>query len=215
MASIKRRDFTLRSAEGVEVAIREVRPTHFVEDRVPLILTAGPDADESDLLAEDLARAGHDCFVVDTDGFGCGERRSALGRSASSPLLRGMEIARDLDAAAGALRAATGATKIGIFQRGAPIGLIYAALWPERVSHLVLCNGSAPCCDEGMIDAADIYCRVMIIDTDRDSMALREDLVRAQEVRVWQPKRAGQDIFLDWPDLGRNEGMQHLLTFLQ
>jgi hypothetical protein len=215
MASITRRDFTLRSAEGVEVVVREVRPAHVVEDRVPLILTTDGDADESDLLAEDLARAGHDCFIVDTGSFGQGERRSALGYSASLPLLRGMEIARDLDAAAAALRVATGCAKIGIFQRGAPIGLIYAALWPERVSHLVLCNGSAPCCDDGMIDAADIYCRVMIIDANREGASLCEDLVHAQEVSVWQPKCAGHDVFLDWPDLGRNEGMQRLLTFLQ
>ncbi len=77
MASIKRRDFTLRSTEGADVNIREVRPAQITEDRVPLLLTASRDADEDDLLAEDLARAGHDCFIVDTDSFGHG--RSAMG----------------------------------------------------------------------------------------------------------------------------------------
>lgn len=214
MASVKRRDFTLRSAEGAEVAIREVRPTRLVADRVPLIVTAGPDFDESDLMAEDLARAGHDCFVVDSDSFGHADRRP-LRCAASLPLLRGIEIARDFDTAAAALRKATGATKIGIFQQGAPVGLIYAALWPERVSHLVLRNGSVPYSDVGMIDAAHIYCRVMIIDGDHDSAALHEDLVHAQEVRVWQPKHAGHGMFLGHPDLGRNEAMLRVLTFLQ
>lgn len=214
MASIKRRDFTLRSVEGATVAIREVRPTRFANERVPLILTAGADMDESDLLAEDLARAGHDCFVVDPRHFGHAERRP-LRCSESLPLLRGIEIARDFDTAAAALRRATGASKIGIFQHGTPIGLIYAALWPERVSHLVLCGGSTSRHDDGLVDAAHIYCRVMIIGDDRPSATLHDDLVHAQEVRVWQPKRTGEGMFLGRPDLGGNEAMLRLLTFLQ
>jgi pimeloyl-ACP methyl ester carboxylesterase len=214
MASIKRRDFSLRSAEGVEVAVRELRQTRLASDRVPLIVAAGSDMDESDLLAEDLARAGHDCFVVDADNFGQADRRP-LRCAAYLPLLRGIEIARDFDTVASALRKATGAAKIGIFQQGAPVGLIYAALWPERVSHLVLRNGSVPYSDVGMIDAAHIYCRVMIIDDDRDSATLHGDLGHAQEVRVWQPKHVGNGMFLGQPELGRNEAMLRVLTFLQ
>jgi len=178
---------------------------------VPLIVVAGDDFDESDLLAEDLARAGHDCFVVRGDGFGHAGRRS-LSCAESLPLLRGIEMARDFNTAAAALRQATGASKIGIVQQGAPIGLIYAALWPEHVSHLVLRDGST---QDVRFDAADIYCRVMIIDDEHDGAALGDDLVHAQEVRVWRPKRAGQGMFFGRPDLGRNEAMARVLTFLQ
>ncbi len=57
-----------------------------------------------------------------------------------APLVRSIEIARDLDAAANELRRVSGLSKVGIVQWGAPVGIVYAALWPEKVSHLVLCD---------------------------------------------------------------------------
>jgi len=218
MSSIKRRDFTLRSAEGADIAIHEVRPARLVEDRVPLMLMHGAEraADDIDMLAEDLAHAGHDCFVIDASDFGNSRPSSwAWPPAGSASLLRNIEIARDIDTVAGELRAVTGLSKIGIVQRGVPIGMIYAALWPERISHLVLSDGPASRCHDGTIDAASIYCRVMIIDADREGEALGADLIHAQEVRLWQPKDPTQGVFRYRPELSRNEGMLRLLTFLQ
>jgi pimeloyl-ACP methyl ester carboxylesterase len=45
-----------------------------------------------------------------------------------------------MDAAANELRRVSGLSKVGIVQWGAPVGIVYAALWPEKVSHLVLCD---------------------------------------------------------------------------
>ena len=60
----------------------------------------------------------------------------------SRPLARGLEITRDVDAAVDALRSATSSSKVALmgWGVGATILVMYAALWPEKVSHIVLYN---------------------------------------------------------------------------
>lgn len=221
MTSIERRDFEVKTVDGVAIGIREVRPERSVEERVPLILMQGLDVGEAannGSIAEDLARAGHTCFVVDASGFGKSVRRPMRVTKDALPLMRSIRIARDMNAAADALRKATGAAKIGIVQSGIPIGAIYAALWPEKVSHLVLYGGAAPESCGDMIDASHIYCRVMIIDAEDDLGNWHDDLIHAQEVEVWRPKmtsKAAHGMFYGSPRTGRNEAMLRLLTFLQ
>ncbi|WP_196258842.1 alpha/beta hydrolase [Pelagibacterium limicola] len=145
-----RRDFTVRTVDGVTIAVREVRPVGHA-NRTPMILMHGtriPGISEYDLpvangsLAADLAAAGHICYIVDARGFGGSQRPDAMALppQPSAPLVRCMEIMRDIDAAADHLRAASQSEKVGLFGWG--VGgtcvAMYAALYPEKASHLVL-----------------------------------------------------------------------------
>ncbi len=150
MIVVEQRDFKIRTVDGASIAVRETR-SNCDEFRTPVVLLHGvrpagiDDAVDNDIFAHGLARAGHICFSVDVRGFeksdsppagmGCARR--------PAPLVRSIEIARDMDAAANELRKVSGLSKVGIVQWGAPVGIVYAALWPEKVSHLVLCDMDA------------------------------------------------------------------------
>lgn len=95
-------------------------------------------------LAEDLARAGHVCYIPDARGFGQSDRPAEMDepRTSGKPIVRSIEISRDIDAAVNALRDETGQDKVGIFGwgTGGTLALIYAALWPEKVDNIILYN---------------------------------------------------------------------------
>jgi len=152
--AIARRDFRVTTVDGVGIAIRRVSETApNGPQRLPMILMHGtriPGISEFDLpvpngsLAEDLARAGHPVYIPDARGFGKSDRPAEmdLPRQPTRPLVRGLEITRDIDAAADALRAETGASRVGIFGwgTGGILALMYAALWPEKVENIILYN---------------------------------------------------------------------------
>lgn len=153
MTEIVRRDFKVRTVDGVDIAVREVRDASASSRKVPMVLMHGtriPGISEYDLpvpggsLAEDLARAGHICFIPDARGFGGSARPEAMSRppNQSRPISRSIAIVRDIDATVDALRAATGAAQVGLmgWGVGATAVLMHAALWPEKISHLVLYN---------------------------------------------------------------------------
>lgn len=154
MTDVSRRDFKVKTVDGVNIAIREVRPViGDAQNGTPIVLFHGtriPGISEYDLpvangsLAEDLARRGHVCFIPDARGYGGSDRPAAMSRppEESRPLARGLEITRDVDAAVDALRAATGLERVALmgWGVGATIMVMYAALWPEKVSHIVLYN---------------------------------------------------------------------------
>jgi len=156
MTAITRRDFKVRTADGVNIAIREVRGQ--AGGGVPMILMHGtrvPGISEYDLpvkdgsLAEDLARLGHICFIPDARGFGGSDRPAAMERPAheSKPLVRITEMTRDVDAAVDELRKVSGRDKVALFGWG--VGgtcvLLYAAIHPEKVSHVILYNSPYGC----------------------------------------------------------------------
>jgi pimeloyl-ACP methyl ester carboxylesterase len=326
-----RRDFKIRTVDGVEIGVRSVRPaTPAAAPATPMILMHGtriPGISEFDLpveggsLAEDLARAGHVCFIPDARGFGNSERPREMAEPPrpTRPIVRSLEITRDIDAAVNALRTETGAERVGLFGwgTGGTLVLIYAALWPEKVSHIILYNplygGSSdhpeigrgsrwedperpgrfnqakygnyyfnqvdmlrkgwdrqiPIEDKdawrdprilaafeqalidgdptsldrdppsyrspnGMLEdsfhmghghklvhASQVYCRVMIISPEYDVWtrtadveALREDLVHAEEVEIWEPRNATHYILLDRPERGRTEALRRMNDFL-
>jgi pimeloyl-ACP methyl ester carboxylesterase len=299
-------------------------------DGVPMILMHGtriPGVSEFDLpvpngsLAEDLARKGHVSFIPDARGFGASERPAEmdLPPEPTRPIVRSLEISRDIDAAVDALRAGTGADRVGLFGwgTGGTLVLIYAALWPEKVSHIILYNalyggaGDHPEIGRGsrwedpdrpghfhqakygnyhlnqvdmlrkgwdrqipienkdawrdpailaafeqalidgdpttltrdpptyrspngmledsfhmglgrkLVHASQVYCRVMIINPEydvwtrsEDVAALREDLVHAEEVRVFEPKNATHYVILDRPERGRDRALAEIVDFL-
>lgn len=146
---IDRKDFTVETADGVIVAIREVR-RRGESTRTPMILLHGtsiPGLSEFDLpipngsLAEDLAARGHVCYILDARGFGRSERPAEMEEppTATAPLVRTIEITRDLEAAVDHLRAATGQQEVGVlgWGIGATCAGMFAALRPEKISHLV------------------------------------------------------------------------------
>jgi len=148
--TITRRDFHLQTSDGMSIGVREVRSTQ-TTSRVPVILMHGtriPGISEFDLpvangsLAADLAAAGHMCYIVDARGFGNSTRPAAMALPPdhSRPLVRTMEITRDLDAAADHLREASGQDKVALlgWGVGATAVALFAALHPEKVAGIVL-----------------------------------------------------------------------------
>lgn len=152
--ALSRNDFHVRTSDGINVAIREVVDMNAAAEAIPMILMHGtriPGLSEYDLdvpngsLAADLASRGHRCYIVDARGFGRSDRPPEMDLPpvpGSRSLVRMLEIVRDLEAAVDHLRTASGWDRVGLFGWG--VGgtcvMAYAALWPEKVSHLVLYN---------------------------------------------------------------------------
>lgn len=151
-APVHRRDFSVVSADGLRIHVREVATG--AARGAPLILLHGaraPGVASFDLpvpggsLAEDLARrTGRAVYVMDARGYGGSDRPAAMRQppSASTPLSRGYEVVRDVDAVV---------AEASRRHHGAPVALLgwatggmwaayYASLHPERVSHLVMLN---------------------------------------------------------------------------
>lgn len=148
--TISRRDFYLDTADGLKIWVREVR-SDIAPHRTPMVLLHGtriPGISEYDLpvengsLAAHLAGAGHVCYIVDARGFGKSDRPAVMEEppQPTQPLFRTAEITRDVGTAVDHLRQATGHDKVGLFGWGVGATCIamYAALYPEKVSHLVL-----------------------------------------------------------------------------
>lgn len=154
MPAVQRRDLEVQTVDGVTIAIREVKPDHSgAEPKVPMLLLHGtriPGISEYDLpvqngsLAEELALAGHSCFIPDARGYGRSARPASMSQPPrqSRPIARSIEITRDIDAAVDELIRSTGSPRVALmgWGVGATIVLMYAVLWPEKVSHIVLYN---------------------------------------------------------------------------
>jgi pimeloyl-ACP methyl ester carboxylesterase len=150
MTEIIRRDFHVQTEDGVSIAIREVK-REGANDKVPMILLHGtriPGLSEFDLpvkngsLAADMAAKGHVCYIVDARGFGQSERPPEMDlppKPYAKSLARSIDITRDVDAAVNHLIDATGQAKVGLlgWGVGGTIIAMYAALKPEKVSHII------------------------------------------------------------------------------
>lgn len=155
--SVSRHDHRVRTSDGFDLSVRSLRahgaPAHDAA-RVPLILIHGARAGgvaSFDLpvpggsLATDLAPFASSVHVVDLRGYGRSARPAAMAAPAEDhpPVARLHEVLRDLDAVVTHVLAqepdATGVALLGWATGGHWAGA-YAALWPERVSHLVILN---------------------------------------------------------------------------
>lgn len=330
VSNIVRRDFHVKTRDGVSIGIREVKNVG-KEDRVPMILLHGtrvPGLSEFDLdvpngsLSEDLARKGHVCYIVDARGFGRSDRPKELDEPrvpGRRPLIRTIEITRDVEAAVDHLREATGRDKVGLLGWG--VGgtciLMFASMWPEKVSHLVLydtiygggrksvagtghwmedpkrpghfntpefgnynfnsielleshwdafvpiedkdawrdpamvkafsqalldgdptsgtrnpptyrsANGMLEdlfhmSCGRTLVHANQVYCRVMIVRPEFDTLSVKEDmdqlvedLVHAEEVVYYEPKNTTHYVLLDRPERGRTDLLAKMDEFLR
>jgi pimeloyl-ACP methyl ester carboxylesterase len=152
--SVERTELSTQSVDGVRLAIREVRPARPRPGVDPVILLHGarvPGIGSFELpvpggsLAADLAeRLGARVYVPDVRGYGRSGRPAAMERPASEsrPLSRSSEVVRDVDAVVRKVLARTGARQVTLlgWATGGLWAGQYAALWPERVGHLVLLN---------------------------------------------------------------------------
>ena len=153
-APVQRTELSARTVDGVRLAVREVRPAKPTPGVDPIVLLHGarvPGIGSFDLpvpgasLAEDLAvRTGARVYVPDARGYGRSDRPGAMSRppEESRPLSRSFEVVRDVDAVVRMVLARTGAKQVTLlgWATGGLWAGQYAALWPERVGHLVLLN---------------------------------------------------------------------------
>jgi len=152
-APLTRRDFRVKTIDGVRIRVREVQPPSPDKGR-PILLIHGarvPGIGSFDLdvpngsLAGDLALGlNRRVYVMDARGYGGSDRPSAMGRPAaeSRPLSRAYEVVRDIDAVvqkATQLSEATQADLLG-WATGGAWAAYYASLWPEHVARLVTLN---------------------------------------------------------------------------
>ncbi|HUY98886.1 MAG TPA: alpha/beta fold hydrolase [Thermomicrobiaceae bacterium] len=151
--AIERHDLRVTAVDGVGVAVREVRRVRPDPAAVPVVLVHGarvPGIGSFDLpvpggsLAADLARAGHAAYLLDARGYGGSDRPEAMSRpsDAGPPLVRAPEVVRDLAAVVGLARERSGRSRVALlgWATGGMWAGLYATLWPETLSHLVLYN---------------------------------------------------------------------------
>jgi len=152
-SDIDRQDYDIETVDGVRIAVRLVRPSSGDSLQIPILMLHGTrpgGRSEFDLpvaggsLAQDLVMAGHSCIIPDARGYGRSERPASMTQhpQQSRPHARCMEITRDIDAAVDELRRVTGSKQVALmgWGVGATAVLTHAALWPEKISHLVLYN---------------------------------------------------------------------------
>ncbi|WP_373356188.1 alpha/beta hydrolase [Pseudoroseicyclus sp. CXY001] len=151
MDEVERRDFTVKTRDGVTIAVREVK-ARGAEAGQPIILLHGtrvPGFSEYDLkvaggsLAEDLARLGHPSYIVDARGFGLSERPAEMEEPpvpGAPSLVRTVEITKDLEAAALAIRERCGVQKVAVFGWGVggTAAIMFAGIEPQLCSHIFL-----------------------------------------------------------------------------
>lgn len=150
---LQRRDFFIESELGIRIFVREVRTASGERvGRTPILLLHGarvPGLGSFDLkvpggsLAADLALAGHTTYIMDARGYGGSTRPPEMEGppEAGPPLVRSVEVARDIEAVARTLGERYGRpiAALGWATGGQWLGY-YATLHPERLSHLILCN---------------------------------------------------------------------------
>ena len=149
---IKRKEFFVRGDDGFSLFVREVAGQN-VGEKVPVLLLHGarvPGIASFDLpvkdgsLAEDLARAGHDVFLMDARGYGKSDRPKEMSEKPENnpPLVRSTEVVRDVATVVREIQKRTKKQKIALFgwaTGGHWLGF-YASLYPETVRHLIILN---------------------------------------------------------------------------
>lgn len=152
--SVERNDFLIQSDPGIKLHVREVcggAAAATPEGKPPIILLHGarvPGVASFDLparggsLAADLARAGHPVFVMDARGYGGSTRIGQGGPTDGDPLVNSHVVVRDIDAVVQVVRERTGASEVVLlgWATGGHWAGMYASLYPDAISHLVMYN---------------------------------------------------------------------------
>lgn len=153
VVDVTRRDIFVQSEDNFTIAVREILPVGGADaNKTPVVFLHGtriPGLSEYDLDVPDgsfagaFAALGHPCYVVDARGFGRSQRPAEMEKppvDGAPALVRTIEITRDLRAVSDFVRSATGHEKASFFGWGAggTCCLMFAALYPDRTSHIML-----------------------------------------------------------------------------
>ena len=150
-AEIARHDFNVESEPAIQLQVRAVADPRAAAGKPPVILLHGarvPGVASFDLpvdggsLAADLARAGHRVFVMDARGYGGSTRIGQDGPRHGAPLVNSNEVVRDIHAVVGAVKERTAMPQVALlgWATGGHWAGMYASLYPDAVSHLVIYN---------------------------------------------------------------------------
>lgn len=152
-SSVQRTDDFVPGENGLRLYVRTVTAAPSSPTRPPVILLHGarvssvPSFDlpvPNGSLAADLARAGHTVVLMDARGYGGSTRLPEMSdpRGAHPPLVRSDAVVRDVAAVVEWVRAREDVDRVALlgWATGAHWLGAYAALYPDRVSHLVLYN---------------------------------------------------------------------------
>ncbi|UUZ84199.1 alpha/beta hydrolase [Paenibacillus sp. P26] len=149
---IRRHDYRLPSEPGIELFVREVRPSR-EKNSPPLLLLHGarvPGIPSFDLqvpggsLAETLAREGFTVYIADIRGYGYSTRPLEMSEpsNANPPLVRSAEAVKDIAAVVDWIREKNKGRKAALlgWATGGLWAGHYTTLYPEKVSALMLYN---------------------------------------------------------------------------
>ena len=149
---IVRHDFHVPGEPGIDLFVREVSPDAAPAGRALLLLHGArvPGLASFDLqvpggsLAADLASRGFDVYVMDVRGYGASTRPKEMDEppAANPPLVRTNEAVRDISSVVDWIRSRRGVPAVALFgwATGGQWAGAYAALYPERVSALIVLN---------------------------------------------------------------------------
>ena len=152
-AAVTRRDLRVTTADGISLYVREVKPASTVA-REPLIMIHGArvagigsfdlPVDGGSLAADVAERTGRVVYVMDARGYGASERPPAMDKppAEAMPLSRAYEVVRDIEAVAREAARANNQPRVALlgWATGGMWASFYAALYPEKVSHLIAFN---------------------------------------------------------------------------
>ncbi len=148
---LTREDFEIESEPGISIFVRQVAPLR--ASGAPVLLLHGarvpgiPSFDlpvEGGSLAGDLAREGHQVYVMDARGYGRSTRMPEMSQppDGKAALARSSEIVRDIDAVVKEIALRQSGSRPVLFgwaTGGHWVGL-YASLYSERIAGVILLN---------------------------------------------------------------------------
>ncbi|EHD21419.1 MULTISPECIES: alpha/beta hydrolase [Brenneria] len=157
-AETVRHDFTITTEDGIRIFVRELRDTDATADRGPMLMVNGGrsgvlaswDVDAPGTsAAQEIAKAGHQVYLMDVRGFGRSEFPPEMhdtSEARNGPVaVRSNEAVRDIAAVVTEIRRRHPGDKrltaIGWATGSQWLGH-YASLYPERLSHLVYYNAA-------------------------------------------------------------------------
>ncbi|HJU25520.1 MAG TPA: alpha/beta fold hydrolase [Rhodanobacteraceae bacterium] len=152
--AIARKDFSVESAPGISLFVREVKSGAPQGGRkTPILLVHGarvPGLASFDLpvpngsLAADLAKSSHPVYIMDARGYGRSTRPAAMSEppDANPPLVRSPEVVQDIAAVVDWIRKRDSVDRIALlgWATGGNWCGYYATLHPDRVSDLIFLN---------------------------------------------------------------------------
>lgn len=151
---IARKDFSVESAPGISIFVREIKLSASHDgNKTPILLVHGarvPGVASFDLpvlhgsLAADLAKADYPVYIMDARGYGYSTRPPEMSEppDANLPLVRSPAVVHDIAAVVDWIRERRSVDQVALlgWATGGNWCGYYATLYPDRVSDLILLN---------------------------------------------------------------------------